>query len=175
MHNQAIMEFGAVHCTPNNPRCDECIFKSSCVAFNKDLVDILPTKTAAKKARKRYFFYVVVERENCLLMKRRQETDIWHGLFDFALIETNRPVNPENLIRDREHKKWFKKAERVAVSKKYVHILSHQIIHCRFIHLKATSSFVMPEKHLNFYSPVEIERLPKPALITRYLQEQNSR
>lgn len=175
LHNQAAMEFGAIHCTPNNPRCDDCIFKASCVAYHQNLVNSLPIKTAAKKARKRYFFYVVIEQNNSLLMRKRDQGDIWHGLFDFGLIEKDRPVSLENLIRDTAHNKWFKKAERVAVSKKYVHVLSHQIIHCRFIRLRARPTFEKPGKDLNFYSPAEIDRLPKPALITRYLDEQNRR
>ncbi len=175
LHNQAVMEFGALHCTPVNPRCDDCVFKPSCIAYDNKLVNTLPVKTAAKKARKRYFFYLVIEKDNSILMKKRDQSDIWHGLFDFGLIETDRPVNPENLIQDAAHKKWFRKAERVAVSKKYVHILSHQIIHCRFIHLRARPTFEKPAKDLNFYSPGEIARLPKPALITRYLDAQHRR
>jgi A/G-specific adenine glycosylase len=56
-----------------------------------------------------------------------------------------------------------------------VHLLTHQTIHCRFIHLRVKKAFVMPLDGLAFYSADEIAQLPKPALITRYLQEQSGR
>lgn len=172
LHNQAVMEFGAMHCTPANPRCEVCPFNSSCVAFNNDLVAELPVKIAARKSRKRYFFYLVVEKNNALLMKRRASKDIWQGLFDFVLIEKSRPVRAETLIDDKDHAKWFQKTDGLTVSKKYVHILTHQTIHCQFIHLRAKPSFNLLHDGLSFYSYQEIARLPKPALITRFLTEQ---
>ena len=42
--NQAIMEFGALHCVPQNPDCEGCPFKSVCFAHNKNLVSALPLK-----------------------------------------------------------------------------------------------------------------------------------
>lgn len=175
LHNQAAMEFGAIFCTPVNPRCEECPFKSSCVAFNHQLIGDLPVKIAAKRSRARYFFYLVVEKDNALLMRRRGSKDIWQGLFDFVLIEKSIPVKAESLMRDREHSKWFQKVDKVTVSKKYVHILTHQTIHCHFIHLKAKPSFDIAQDGLTFYSHRQIARLPKPALITRFLAEQKAR
>lgn len=174
LHNQAVMEFGALFCTPKNPKCPDCPFNTTCIAYNHDLIHILPVKTPGKKSRKRYFFYLVVEKNKSLLMKKRQEKDIWHGLFDFVLIEKNKPVKPENLMSENENKKWFQKAEGIKVSKNYKHILTHQTIHCRFIYLKAAPSFSLLEEGHAFYSPGEVAKLPKPALISRFLDEQNT-
>lgn len=171
LHNQAVMEFGAMHCTPQNPNCPECPFKNACVAYNKELVDALPVKIKGKKSRKRYFFYLVVEKNKSLLMRQRREKDIWHGLFDFVLIETKKPIKAENLIA--EYSEWFKKAETKYVSKPYKHLLTHQTIHCRFILLQATTGFSFPDKDFAFYSPEEVAALPKPVLISRFLNEQN--
>ena len=172
LHNQATMEFGATHCTPVSPRCEDCPFSKLCVAFNNKLQNVLPAKIAAKRTRKRYFFYVVVEKDSSLLMRKRETKDIWQGLFDFALIEKSRPVKPENLIEDPEHQAWFQETDAVAISRKYIHVLTHQTIHCRFVHLKAKSGFKPLANGLTFYSPAEIAQLPKPVLITRYLEEQ---
>lgn len=170
LHNQAVMEFGALFCTPHNPQCPDCPLKTTCFAHNNNLVDDLPVKIKRQKPRKRYFFYVVIEKNKSLLMKKRLEKDIWHGLFDFVLIEKNKPVKPQKLIE--ENKLWFKKAENVRVSKPYKHVLTHQTIHCRFIHLLAAPSLSPPNDELAFYSPDEVAQLPKPALISRFLEEQ---
>ena len=170
-HNQAAMEFGALFCTPHRPQCHECTFKSTCFAYRNDLVEQLPVKIRKRAPRKRYFFYLVVEKDKALLMKRRQDKDIWQGLFDFALIERNQPVKPEKLIA--ETKELFQQAEMKQVSKAYKHLLTHQTIHCRFIHLEAGPSFALPGNAFTFYSPDEVAQLPKPALITRFLEDEN--
>ena len=174
LHNQAIMEFGALFCTPNNPRCLDCPFRKPCIAHNQGLVKDLPVKRPKKKSRTRYFFYLVVEKNNTLLMKRREGKDIWHGLFDFVLIEKNKPVKPELLLEEDALKNWFRKSDAITVSKKYKHILTHQTIQCRFINVKARSSFSLLDNGLTFYSPQQIAELPKPVLISRYLTEQNA-
>lgn len=173
LHNQAVMEFGALFCTPRNPKCTDCPFKTTCFAYNNDLVNTLPVKTKPKKARKRYFFYLVVEKNKSLLMKKRSEKDIWNGLFDFLLIEKQKPVNAEKIVTDNEFRKLFKKIETVTISKKYKHILTHQTIYCRFLHMKAPQSFSFANKDLCFYSPKEVAQLPKPVLISRFLNDQN--
>ena len=173
LHNQGVMEFGATFCTPVNPKCGECPFKVSCVALNRGLINDLPVKIPPKKSRKRYFFYLVIRKQDSLLMRKRQTKDIWHGLFDFLLIEKSKPVKPENLIREAEHQTLIEKASRVEVSKNYKHVLTHQTIHCRFINIEADPSFMIANEDMAFYTKPEIARLPKPALITRFLQEQN--
>jgi len=171
LHNQAAMEFGAMLCTPRNPQCPDCPFESSCFAYRHNLAETLPVKNRKLKSKRRYFFYLVVERNKSLLMKKRQEKDIWHGLFDFVLIEKEKPVNPEKLIA--ENSRWFRKAQTLQVSKPYKHVLTHQTIHCRFIHLAAGPSYSLKDPGLAFYSPEQVAELPKPALISRFLAEQN--
>jgi A/G-specific adenine glycosylase len=85
--NQAIMEFGALHPSPN---CGVCVFNDSCAAAKKK-VDQLPVKSKKLKVRNRYFNYLVVsdENENTLIQKRTAK-GIWQNLYEFPLIETAR-------------------------------------------------------------------------------------
>ena len=173
IHNQAVMEFGATFCSASNPKCEVCPFKKSCVAFNRGMVEVLPVKIPARKSRKRYFFYLVIEKEDSLLMKKRDQKDIWQGLFDFVLIEESKPVKAENLISQAQHRNWIQNASTIKVSKSYKHILTHQTIHCRFIQIATDPLFTVARDDMAFYSRAEIARLPKPALITRFLEDQN--
>ena len=173
LHNQAVMEFGATFCTPANPRCNECPFNETCVAFKHQMVTMLPVKTPKKKPRRRYFYYLVLEKDNNILMKKRSGKDIWNGLFDFVLVEKTRAIKPEAVIADKAYESWFRKSDGVKISRSYKHILTHQTIHCRFIRLNADPSLTLAEENLSFYSRAEIADLPKPALITRFLEEQN--
>ena len=173
LHNQAVMEFGALHCTPQNPNCEECIFKKSCFAFKKNLQNSLPVKLRAKASRKRYFYYFAIQKGKSFLMKKRDQKDIWHGLYDFYLIEKKRPVNVHTLI---EEDAFFRnkkgKSNIVKISNAYRHVLSHQIIHARFIWMTADSAFTVSDKIFDFYSTRKVGELPKSVLITKFLNDE---
>jgi A/G-specific adenine glycosylase len=160
IHNQAMMEFGALFCTPKTPMCYECIFKSSCEAFRGDLQYVLPVKQKSKKSSQRYFYYLVIRKGKSIAMKKREEKDIWNGLYDFPLIVHKRAISESQLIKD------F--GGQIKVSKTFKHILSHQTIHARFIVTDSVSNSTL-QKSTKFYSAAQIANLPKPVLISRFL------
>jgi len=98
LFNQALMEFGALHCLPKNPKCGECIFSKSCNANQRNLQAVLPVKSKKLKIKTRYFYYFILINKNKVLLKRRTEKDIWQGLNDFYLIETTRSQKPAILL-----------------------------------------------------------------------------
>ncbi|MBL7873313.1 MAG: A/G-specific adenine glycosylase [Cyclobacteriaceae bacterium] len=170
--NQAVMEFGALHCTPQNPKCESCPFERSCVANVMDLQKLLPVKTPKQKIRKRYFNYVVVNHRGKLLMRKRVAGDIWSGLYDFYLIETKKSIKPYALLKQ---EKKLDKLVIEEISVLYKHILSHQHLITRFIKCSVKSPEVlkplMNENTLKFYSIAQVEKLPKPILVNRFLKE----
>ena len=171
IYNQAIMDFGATWCTPRTPNCEACVFKKGCFAFNNDLQDQLPVKAKARKPRKRYFYYFVVRSGKSLLMRKRKADDIWQGLYDFFLVERDRPQNVMELLRARTVKQ--PDPQRVKISKEYKHILSHQTIISRFTVIDNDDvdleSFAEPA--LEYYLIQKIHELPKPVLISRFLTD----
>ena len=172
-HNQAVMEFGALHCTPKNPICTTCVFKSTCFAFKHELQHVLPVKIKAKAARKRYFYYIVIKKGTSLLMKKRGPKDIWHGLYDFYLIEKKRPTAIGNLLSDDEHLKTLAlKKDDIKISETYRHILSHQIILSRFVHIDHHKAFTIRDKNLKFYTKRQVSDLPKAVLISQFLADE---
>lgn len=169
IHNQAVMEFGALYCTPVSPVCEQCIFQPSCFASQKNLQAQLPVKIKAKAARSRYFYYFVFQKGKSILLKKREEKDIWHGLYDFHLVEKTRAQNAWKVMaEDALLKKFVKEAE--VVSKKYKHVLSHQIIHATFIIIKGDAP-ARELENLKYYSTKKIAELPKPVLISRFLED----
>lgn len=170
--NQAVMEFGALHCTPQNPKCESCPFERSCVANARGLQKLLPIKTPKQKIRKRYFNYVVITHRGKLLMRKRNAGDIWNGLYDFYLIETKKSIKPVTLLKQEVK---FNKLVIEEVSMVYKHILSHQQLITRFILCSIESMEdlqpLMNKDSLKFYSLPQVEKLPKPILVNRFLME----
>ncbi len=98
--NQALMEFGAVLCTPKNPDCGRCPFQRQCVAFNQQKIDQLPFKAKTTKVRKRYFNYLVVSDFNShYLLQQRTAKDIWEQLFEFPLVETTQTIKSSSALQ----------------------------------------------------------------------------
>jgi A/G-specific adenine glycosylase len=167
LHNQAIMEFGATFCVPVAPPCDACIFKTSCFAFQHEMQASLPVKTKGKESRKRYFHYLVFKKGKSLLMKKRVEKDIWMGLYDFPLIEHKKKVSVSRILRDPSIPLTGNQFE---VTETYKHVLTHQVIFCKFIILPWSATAEML-RDSSFYSLKKISGLPKPVLISRFLDD----
>lgn len=170
-HNQAIMEFGALYCTPQNPQCNGCIFESSCVASLNSLQQVLPVKQRLKKARRRYFYYFVIQKGKSFLMKKRSEKDIWHGLYDFLLVEKKRPADPVKIFSENESLKKFKKGKLSDVSASYKHMLTHQLIFSKFVQVTLPQNVELNGTELKFYSLKKMSELPKPVLISKFLSD----
>lgn len=132
-HNQAIMEFGAIQCVPLNPDCSKCIFSSSCIAFTTGKINQLPVKKKKNKVKKRYFNYLVITDGKSVFMRKRTEKDIWKGLLEFPMMESN-----NDKLSAAEKSVWkklktnFRLNESEKKEKKYKHLLTHQQLHIRF-------------------------------------------
>ena len=174
LFNQAVMEFGAMYCKPNNPDCPNCIFNGICVANDKKLVDTLPVKEKKTKVRNRYFKYIVLKHKNTVVIKKRTGKDIWKNLYDFPLIETDRELKEPALLKTAEWKKFFgKQAYTInSVSKTYKHVLSHQNIYARFWEVKVEKKITVPKEQLLIEVRV-FKKFAIPRLVDIYMQEYN--
>lgn len=135
LFNQAIMEFGALQCVPKNPNCSICVFNESCAALQKGIVDQLPVKSKKLKVRNRYFNYIIAidDKENTIIQKRTAK-GIWHNLYEFPLIETEKEEDFETIAPQIQN--CFSGNEVVSVleynSESIIHKLSHQHLHIKF-------------------------------------------
>lgn len=135
--NQALMEFGALCCVPSSPNCAACVFSESCLAYRSALVDQLPVKTKLKERKPRFFVYLHIECNNKVLLTRRAGKDIWHGLYEFPLIEIDASLNceaiPELLSK---HIKELSQAIIKNVTQPINHTLTHQQLQAVFVHIQ---------------------------------------
>ena len=174
--NQAIMEFGAIQCTPTKPDCLFCPVQPSCWAFQHGQVTLLPVKSKAKKARTRYFHYFVLRHGTLVYLRERGGKDIWQGLYDFALAETDAAELPaaELLRHLNALGAAIDTSQAAEPSTAYRHVLSHQKLEVRFHDLplkQALPGATLRDLGLRAYSTAEIEALPKPKLIANYIEQ----
>lgn len=172
-YNQAIMEFGAVHCTPSSPDCLLCPIQTECEANATGRVSQLPVKLKKTKVRERFFNYFVIVQDNLVAMRQRTDRDVWQQLYDFFLIETEGLIS--SLDELPESPSLFPILAQSLVTSPtriYTHILTHQRIQAQFwvLQIHSKIDILLPEK-LVFLTHEEIENVPKPVLITSYCKE----
>tara|TARA_B100000795_G_C22800259_1_gene441499 strand:- start:2503 stop:3546 length:1044 start_codon:yes stop_codon:yes gene_type:complete len=166
-HNQAIMDFGALHCKPQNPLCETCPFADSCVALEKKLTKELPVKEKKIKVRNRYFNFLVVKTNtNKTILSERKGKGIWQGLYQFPLIESDTNIDKNELVSSKEFINLFPNETTLSLfnKKEIIHKLSHQHLYTQFwIVETATSS----EAKIKWNT---INKYPVPVLIANFLE-----
>jgi A/G-specific adenine glycosylase len=136
-YNQAVMEFGALQCVPRNPDCETCILKATCMAYDKGIVSLIPSKSKAVKIKTRYLHYIIVCDNKHIYLQRRNKNDIWKGLYEFPLIETDSAVGLDELRATGQWLQWFgsHSPQIRSVSPEITHILTHRILKIKFYEL----------------------------------------
>jgi A/G-specific adenine glycosylase len=173
--NQAIMEFGALHCTPATPGCDTCVFKNTCFAFQNNEVAALPVKTKKVKVINRYFNYFVFQLGDDLLLRQRSSKDIWQGLHDFYSPDSEGTYGDDGVLKMLgelfEHKQW----ELIDTSATYKHVLTHRVVYARFFRVllveKQHYETLKTTLNLRSVGLSQMAEIPKPVLITNYLND----
>ena len=162
LHNQAIMEFGALHCTPKNPKCDTCVLQAACLSFSNSTIQNRPLKTKKQKVRNRFFHYLIFNLQGMTYIEQRKKRDIWEELYQFPLIETESDKIHEELkgaYGDSIYK----------ISSPVKHLLSHQRIITRFYHINDVRNGHNPEDWILIDSKA-IQDFPIPRLLDKYLE-----
>ena len=140
-YNQAIMDFGAVQCTPHAPDCAVCPMAGMCVARVEARVGQLPAKRRRTAVHDRFFTYFYLRRpDGRVLLQRRSGGDIWQGLYQFPLVESPQPLTPAEVER-------LSPQGRITLGvEDLTHLLSHQRLHaaCYVVELSATQEVEMP-------------------------------
>lgn len=176
--NQALMEFGALQCVPLKPACQQCVLKNQCRAFELGIVANLPLKKKKSTPKCRYFNYLYVEtlhdQAHRFLLRKRTTDDIWHGLYEFPLIETEQEVSFDTLCSYDTFQSITKgKSFRLTGQPvHFKHVLTHQHIFAIFYRLVFTEPLPLDDKNDVFLiSRNELDAFPLPRLIDRFLNE----
>jgi A/G-specific adenine glycosylase len=155
--NQAMMELGALICSPKSPSCETCPLNETCLALREDKVLELPKKKAKKAIRERHLIYHVHRFKGKTLLVKRGTDDVWAGLYEW-------PSEECNATAQQKIKKAFAKKQQFEIK----HVLSHQHIHALFIlHLEALPKKVEGGQEVGWNS---LDDYPMSRLMTRFLE-----
>jgi len=168
--NQAIMEFGALHCTFKTPACARCSIASFCIAKKRGRVEAIPKKSKKIKKRTRFFQCLhIIDLNNQTIIQKRNGSDIWQGLFQFPLLEYE--SLPTNLISVPE---IFQNNSLPSDTpyKIYKQSLTHQNIVIQFFRLTFNGSLAFPlDSTFLIIDQKNIRTFPFPKFIDLYLND----
>ncbi len=167
LHNQALMEFGALVCTPRSPGCVSCELAFLCEAQKQNLVHQLPCKKEKKKLRERFFTFIHFRSSGKTWIEKRDNSDIWKGLYQFPLLETDRLPQPGELPDLIQSRFGLPVESRMNISLPVKHLLSHQKLHIRFVSILAEPGYA----HSSYLVVDEdgLDQFAFPIVIANYL------
>ena len=181
--NQAIMDFGATQCTPQQPRCTVCPMQANCSGFRTGKVSILPVKSKKPARKERFFIYLAATFKGNTYIRKRSGTDIWRNLYEFPLYEAD-ALPPDNHSIVQEALGYFfpaglpAGASVGAVSGPYRQTLTHRLITAVFCEVHFSDN--TPENVFNQFPfddciasfKTEMKKnIAVPRVIDWYLQE----
>lgn len=169
--NQALLDFGALQCVPQSPKCSICQFVSYCYAYRNNMIASLPVKAKKIVPKNRYFTYLLIRFNEYTFISKRKSNDIWHSLYEFPLIETDKLPLPEDLVNIKEWKQLLEgsNASIVYFSSPVKHQLSHQTILSQYVIVDISE---VTEKLKNSYKCVKrgsVSNYSTPKLIDNFL------
>jgi len=169
--NEALMEFGALHCTPRNPGCDFCPFRDRCLAFLTNETAKFPVKSKKTKIKNRFFNYMYIKHEEYIHLEKRETNDIWRNLYQLPMIESEKALTVGELINNEEFISIFKENQITvgALGPGIIHLLSHQKLHVQFIEITILKPGINPQ-WIKVLSD-QIHQYPVPKVIYNYLSD----
>lgn len=156
-YNQGMMDFGAIQCTPQSPKCLLCPLAETCVALREGRVEELPGKLKTLKVQTRRLNYIYIRCNGEIAIHRRGEGDIWQGLWE--------PYN----VSDLSALPTFD-APLVLKAKDVKHVLTHRILLADFYLLETKKRPLLPDDYI-WIKESEISEYGIPRLIEILLEK----
>lgn len=83
--NQGLIELGALYCTPQNPKCEQCPINNYCVARQRGIAEKLPFKPAKVKQRTLRVPILILEEEGEILFIKRETTGLLASMWGLPI------------------------------------------------------------------------------------------
>ena len=155
LYNQAIMDFGAIQCTPQSPKCVVCPLQESCEALRTGKVSTLPVKEKKLKIKERHLIYIYIRCQGETAIHRRGEGDIWQGLWEPVLMEDGR---------------WKMEDGLRCVAMGVKHVLTHRVLTADFYLWETETKPDLPEDYI-WIKEEDIDNYGIPRLIDKLLKK----
>lgn len=168
-YNQAIMDFGAVICRPQ-PDCQSCFYSRHCAAFQKGEQLLLPVKEKKLQIKKRYLHYFYAVSGDYTAIAQRTGKDIWQQLYEFPVIETEKPLRTDKAQQLFEEKFHLEEPEWEYASGIVKQKLTHQELCFNFHKLNLNKKPELPG--YKWVRLKDLSKYPFPKTLASFIKEE---
>jgi A/G-specific adenine glycosylase len=172
-HNQAIMEFGALQCTPKSPNCTFCPMGKECIGLSANNIANLPVKSKKITVKNIYHYYFILEHNDNIIIQKRTQKGIWQNLYEFPLFESDNKLTIEEAIKLALESKTieaYAKNGSITISNTYTHLLSHRKIEAIFVHIKSSEAVAKNTEQI-MIKKEEFDNYPISRLTEKYWED----
>lgn len=183
-YNQGMMDFGAIQCTPQSPKCLLCPLAETCEALRNDRVAELPVKEKKLKVQTRRLTYIYIrcqeetsangeQAEPMIAIHRRGKGDIWQGLWEpyNASDSKKTPIEYHEDIEKMFHLPTASLNYGITrIAKDVKHVLTHRILLADFYLLETDGRFPLPADYI-WIKESEFDQYGIPRLIEILLEK----
>ena len=183
-YNQGMMDFGAIQCTPQSPKCLLCPLAETCGALRNDRVSELPVKEKKLKVQTRRLTYIYIrcqeetsangeQAEPMIAIHRRGKGDIWQGLWEpyNASDFKKTPIEYHEDIEKMFHLPTASLNYGITrIAKDVKHVLTHRILLADFYLLETDGRFPLPADYI-WIKESEFDQYGIPRLIEILLEK----
>ncbi len=169
-YNQAIMDLGATVCTPRNPLCGECPLQKKCIAFQQDLIDVLPVRSKKQSVKTRYFHYLFLNWNDTTWIHKRTGNDIWENLHEPFLIEADGPLDIPELALQQQFLEAHLNFSEIKYEGASTQRLTHRIIETRFFSIKLLKKTKMTTLSGTWLSINDLKNTAFPKTLVSFLK-----
>ena len=183
-YNQGMMDFGAIQCTPQSPKCLLCPLAETCEALRNDRVVELPVKEKKLKVQTRRLTYIYIrcqeetsangeQAEPMIAIHRRGKGDIWQGLWEpyNASDFKKTPIEYHEDIEKMFHLPTASLNYGITrIAKDVKHVLTHRILLADFYLLETDGRFPLPADYI-WIKESEFDQYGIPRLIEILLEK----
>ncbi len=168
-YNQAIMDFGALQCTPTSPQCPVCPLVNSCLAWEEKRVEMYPVKTHRTKVQECHFTYLFICTPSGMWLHRREGKDIWQGLYEPFLVESEHTLTLHKLRARLSDLPLPVDGVWKELKRGVKHILSHRLIKANFFQFTSPIE-IPPMKGFKLVPYTDLTDYAMPQLIVKQIE-----
>ncbi len=178
--NQAVMELGALVCSPKHPNCESCPVCTHCSSLKKNQVDHYPKRKKSKPVPVRRISAGIVKKNEKLLITKRKSEGLLGGLWEFpgGKVEERESSRAACIREIREETGLCVEIESklTTISHAYTHFkIRMDVYYCRhksgevrlngpvdfkWIALEDIDNFAFPKANLKFISQIRTDPPP---------------
>jgi len=169
--NQAMMDFGSIQCTPQQPQCYTCPLLESCIAMRDGRVGELPVRRNTLKVKERYLTFVYVRYNGQTCIHRRPAGDIWQGLYEPLCLERSQVESSVSSARTTIGEMMQAQgvflpltATPILLMSNVKHVLTHRIIYADFWLWETDACPALPDNYF-WIDETDIDQYGVPRLV----------